>query len=117
MQFKRRKYPTALLYSESKVLTVRQLFILRAVLRRHSLLPLDKEILRKRKGHPVCSSTQCRTSFAGRHFSVLSGRIYNKIHQLLDIYPLTRSKLITKLTNWLQELSYDGTEGVLIVNS
>ena len=113
MQFKRRDYPTALLYSESKVLNVRQLFILRAMVRRHSLLPLDHLVLKKRKGHPVCGSVQCRTSFASRHFNVLSIRMYNKIHRLIGIYTLSSNQLKTKLTSWLQQLSYENTERIL----
>ncbi|CAB3225133.1 unnamed protein product [Arctia plantaginis] len=54
MLFKRRDYATSQLYSDTRVLTVRKLYILRIVLRRHSMLPLKVNLLQRRVGFPVC---------------------------------------------------------------
>lgn len=64
--FKPRNYSTAKLYLKAKVLTVRQLYILIYVLRRHSKLPLDPIALSKRQGFPICHVMRSLTAFARR---------------------------------------------------
>ncbi|CAB3233378.1 unnamed protein product [Arctia plantaginis] len=56
--------PTTLLYSECRVLTVRQLYILRTVLRLHSSLPLDNSV--RQKGTAVCATIPCCIAFVSR---------------------------------------------------
>jgi hypothetical protein len=50
MTRKKRTYPTAKLYADCEVLTVRQLAILRMVLRRHSTLTYDHQTANRRQG-------------------------------------------------------------------
>ena len=102
---KPRLYPTTDLYRESQVLTVRQLFVLRTILRRHSQLPLDSQILQKRRGALVCPPVQCRTSFASRQYDALSSRIYNNINNIISMYKLNKYNLKNKLTDWLKSLN------------
>lgn len=117
MHFKRRDFPTTELYSQADVLTVRQLFILRAVLRKHSMLKLDSDKLNRRKGLPVCDTEKCRTKFASRQFMATSSRLYNKINKIISIYPLTKREAKIKLTKWLQKLTYDETENLFKIVS
>lgn len=114
MSFKPRLYPTAKLYTECDVLTVRQLYVFRSVLRKHSHLPLDPSIICRRSGFPVSPVVQCRTAFARRQYSSTSSRIYNKIHKQINIYNLNKYKLKSILTTWLKKLSYDKTEELLL---
>ncbi|KAJ8727217.1 hypothetical protein PYW08_006983 [Mythimna loreyi] len=117
MYFKRKDFSTAQLYSEAQVLTVRQLFILRAVLRRHSMLPITPSVLLRRKQFPVSDTVKCRTAFASRQFLATSSRLYNKINKKLSIYIRTKYEVKNILTKWLQKLSYDETENLLKINS
>lgn len=114
MHKKPRIYPTFLLHSECQLLTVRQLFVLQAVLRQHSSLAYVPGLMRekRRKGH-VCSPVRHRTTLASRHLVVLGPRLFNIAHKRLCLYetPYTKCKLL--LRNWLLKLSYDDTERLL----
>ena len=112
--FRKRDYPTALLYSEAQVLTVRKLYILRTVLRRHSTMPLDNNLCNRRTGFPVCESVHCHTALARRHYRAQSSQMYNKIHKKICIYKLTLHKIKQILKPWLLSLNYDDTEKVII---
>lgn len=114
MSFKKQIYPTRQLYSEAQVLTVRQLYILRTVLRRHTMLPLSSEATSRRTGFPVCKVTKCRTALASRHFCALSSKIYNRVNKSISIYKLTLYKAKQILRPWLQSLSYDDTEKLIL---
>lgn len=117
MLFKPRDYPTDQLYSEAEVLTVRQLYVLRSVLRRHSNLPLDKKLLQRRHGFPICSTTPCHFAFTSRQLSVQSSRIYNKINKIIPLYRFNLYEIKNKLRKWLLSLSYDETENILAIES
>ncbi|KAJ8714772.1 hypothetical protein PYW07_002997 [Mythimna separata] len=115
MHFRRRDYPTAQLYSDAQVLTVRKLYVLRSVLRRHSMMPLDRNLTSRRIGFPVCESVQCRSALARRHYCAQSSLIYNKINKKLAIYKLNIHKVKQSLKSWLISLSYEDTEQILEV--
>lgn len=117
MLFKPRDYPTDKLYSDAAVLTVRKLYILRSILRRHSSLPLDKKLLQKRQGFPICNTIPCRHAFAGRQFLAQSSRIYNKINKIISLYKYNSHEIKNKLSKWLQPLTYDEAENILTINS
>lgn len=115
MHCKPRDYPTAKLYSDSEVLTVRQLFILRAMLRRHSEIPLSARILQKRHGTLVCPTVQCKTALASRNYNALSSRLYNSINKQISFYKLSKHNAKDKLENWLKSLCYEETEKLLVI--
>ena len=112
------RYPTLQVYNDNSVLTVRQLFIMLTILRKHSQLPFDPSLLiRKRRSDRVCHIPQHRTALAGRHFKILSSKMYNKINKILQIYRCTKRKTKQKLQEWLKTLTYTTTEDILIQES
>ena len=114
MTHKRIRYPTNQLYSECGVLTVRQLFILRCVLRKHASLPLDINILdHRRASSHVCPTVRCRAVFAKRQYTALSSKLYNQIHTISHIYTLNKFEVKNKITRYLLNMSYIDTEGLL----
>lgn len=111
-------YPTTELYKLCEVLTVRQLFVIHCVLRRHSLLYYDPLLkVLKRRYDIVCKIVPRRTAAASRHFCYISSTLYNRLHKQLDIYSLTRHKCKLRCTKWLQSLSYDDTEELFVIAS
>lgn len=108
------RYPTKQLYSDTLVLTVRQLFIMMTVLRKHSRVPYDPTIKsRKRRSDRVCFIHRHRTTFVSRHFKVFSSKIYNKVNKILDIYPNTKRIAKFNIQKWLLTLNYSETESLL----
>lgn len=105
------RHPTSQLYSECEVLSVRQLFVLRTILRKHRSVPLPDPNRRSKK--PVCPRTPCRTSFAKRHYTVMSSKLYNVSNKHLNITLLSRHELKDKVSKWLQTLDYHKTEDLL----
>lgn len=111
-------YPTTSLYKQSKVLTVRQLFILHIILKQHSHVPFDPfSLSSKRRKDKVCPPNKFNTRFSHRFFCFLGGFLYNKISSELTIYPLTLSRCKMTVTNWLQSLDYSATENLLHIVS
>lgn len=108
------RYPTSLLYADTSVMTVRQLFIFKTVLRKHSKLPYDPTLhARKRRSDLVCVTPPHRTVLARRHFKVLSCKLYNRANKILKIYPCTKRDVKRKLESWLESLTYNDTEKVV----
>lgn len=103
------RYPTNQLYSDCKVLTVRQLFVLQSVLRRHaSVSPSDPK---KRTNIPP--GTRHKTSFARHQYYTICTLIYKKTHKELNILDLNRYELKSKVTEWLLQQDYSQTESLL----
>ncbi|KAJ8720498.1 hypothetical protein PYW08_005963 [Mythimna loreyi] len=109
MTGKPRRYPTTQLYIDCQVLTVRQLFVLRSVLRVHGCLPPSDP----RKRTYIPSSIQHNTSFAKRQYYVLSVHIYKKLQKELDIIDLNKYRVNLKTTEWLKQQDYIKTESLL----
>lgn len=108
------RYPTSLLYDESSVLSVRQLYIQQAIMLKHMLLKYDPALPRRRRKYQVCQSRQHRTALAGRHFHVLSSRLYNTSNNKLNIFSLSRYEVKKRVTQWLKGYDYDATESLLV---
>lgn len=112
------RFPTTELYSLCQVLTVRQIFVLHTVLRKHTHLPYDPQTTNsKRRSDIVCALEKRRTTVASRHFYFISSLLYNRLNRQLNIYPLTYYKCKLKCVEWLQSLSYQDTEDLLAVLS
>lgn len=110
-------YPTALLYKDCQVLTVRQIFILQLTLRQHSLLKYDKNLLAsKRTNYNVCPTFFAKHHFAQNFFNFLGPFIYNKINKINNIYNLNMHQLKNCVCDWLKTLSYDETELIFKIN-
>lgn len=113
--FKSYRYPSSQLYKESKVLTVRQLFILNTLLKQHSLLTYCPSLtLQKRRYNPVGHRPRLSKMFSKHFFCHLGGFLYNRVNSSHEIYNLTKSACKKKLSIWLQDLNYDDTEKLLI---
>ncbi|XP_028165802.1 uncharacterized protein LOC114356687 [Ostrinia furnacalis] len=109
-----RMYPTNLVYAESNVLSVRKLYVLKAVLTTHkAVLRSDtyKDLLRKRVFK--IATPKISTSFAKSHSDYLYPHIYNKVVAKCDIknhHPFETKKKIVK---WLLPLQYNEVEQLL----
>lgn len=96
--FKPRLYPTVKLHSDAKVLSVRQLYILGVTLHQHALIDCQSLMhnAKVRRFHRVCEVTQAKTVFAQRFFSFRACRLYNLLHNTLQILKLTKREVKNK---------------------
>ena len=108
-------FPTSDLYGITDVLTVRQIYILRLLMRKHSQLPYSKVagVTNRRRANRVCDSKFCRLLLSKRHFLYAAPVIYNKVNKLLGIFPLTSRECKSRITTWLKSLSYHDTEKLM----
>jgi hypothetical protein len=114
MTFKPFKYPTDLLYQDCKLLTVRQLYVLQLVLKKHALTPYDPQIsCNKRRLPDVVNINRCHTAFARRQSIYMSALLYNKLNKTLNFYPLSMHECKVKVQNLLLSLDYKNTEKLL----
>lgn len=110
-------FSTTDLFSLCQVPTVRQIFILNSIVRKHSQLYYNPvHINSKRRSDKICKIEPRRTAAASRHFYFISSLLYNKINKTLNIYPLPLFKCKNKCLAWLLSLSYDDTECLLEVS-
>ena len=108
-------YSTSELYKLWNVLTVRQIFILQTILKKHTELTYNpKLIITKRRKGTVCPTTTHRTNFSRKFYAFLGNFLYNKINTKLLFYGMTKRKTKKALTNWLLDKTYDSTEKILI---
>lgn len=116
MHSKRFRFPTTELYSLSNVLTVRQLFIIRTILRKHPDVPALRDP-NKRSLRNICATGPHRTTFATRHYSIISCIIYNNVAKSIDNLPVFNKYLVKqKVTEYLVKLNYKETEALLFSN-
>ena len=103
------RFPTKELYSNCNVLTVRQLFILRSILRTHAKLPPPNP----KKRLQLIRGPQHKTAFATHQFYTLSIHLYNKINKELKIQKSNTFSIKNEVTQWLLERDYTYTESLL----
>lgn len=116
IKFKHYRYSTVALYSECDVLSIRQLFVLETIKSQHKRLPYDKDFLKKkRRAHRVCPSLQFKTSFIAKFQCNIGPLLYNKINNILNIYPLNHYECKKILTSWLKSKTYEEIEDLLEV--
>lgn len=113
MTSKHFRYSTFQLYKDCKVMTVRQLFVLNTILRRHCTLQYNTGRLTRGGSRYVCPTERYRTKLAERHFRVLGNRMYNAVNRQCNIYGLNRFQLKQRVSQWLTNLSYQETEKLL----
>lgn len=103
------RYETTQLYADCQILTVRQLFVLRTILRRHtSILPSNTKTRTT-----IIPGARHKTSFARHHYYTLSTHIYKKANKYLNIIDLNKHNVKAKLTEWLLLQDYSQTEALL----
>lgn len=108
------RFPTSVLYNNWDLLTVRKTFILKTILKKHSLAGFDPELLKgKRRKGKVCTVTKLKTSFSHSFFCFLGPYLYNKFNGKLDIYPLPKASCKSLIIKYLKPLNYEETENIL----
>lgn len=115
MAFKSFRHPTTDLYKSSQVLTVRQLFILYAVLRTHVNLSVNLLPITRKRRNNVTFRKRFRTEFMHHQFQFLSSFLYDYLNKNLKFYFLNKFNCKVKLTKWLLSLTYEETELLLRV--
>lgn len=113
LSFKPFRYSTAQLYSNCKLLSVRQLFVLETIIKKHSSLHYTPDSLHKRRTYKVCPNQHFNTSLAARHYNILSSHLYNLLNKCLNIYPLSRTRCKKIIIIWLQAKTYAQIENLL----
>lgn len=107
------RYPTASLYSEYQILTVRQLYIMRASLEFHKSVPktpLTDAPSRRRKN---CRIPKVNTAFAKRFRFFAYPFIYSRVSKECDLSCLLYGVKV-RIRKWLLTLDYDETERLLL---
>ena len=112
MTRKPRRYPTVALYKDCNCLSVRKLFILRTILRKHASLPPTKDKA-GRRGKPICNYAKIKTSFATHQYSFLASKLYNSLNKTKNIHTLNQFNLKKEVSSYLFNLTYDETEKLL----
>lgn len=107
------RYPTATLYRDWELLTVRQTFILRTVLKMHTQLPYIPKLLNDKRRKKVCVVPLVNTAKAQNFYNYLGPYIYNKINEIQILYPLTKAKCKMVLSKFLNSLNYEETEKLI----
>lgn len=108
------RYPTKLIYNFWETLSVRKLFILSVVLRKHRTLPYNSNLQKnKRRSDKVCPTQKCRLELVKHHYNYIAPLLYNKVNKEINIYPLHIFKCKTLLTEWLLYLDYDVVESLI----
>lgn len=113
MYFRPFRFPTSDLYRLCDLLSMRKLYILCTVLKRHRTLTFNPSQLNGRRNRPVAQFTYYKSIFARRQFSMQSSCLYNRINAKINIYPLTWYECKKTLTIWIKHLSYEDTEALL----
>lgn len=110
MFFKPIRYSTHELHTFYKILTTRQLYILKCIIKTHNNLPYTAPQTLRRRKLPIFNITLNKTKFKKKQFESQSQRLYNKLNFKLNLYPLTRIELKHILSNTLITLNYEETE-------
>lgn len=108
------RYPTRELHCETKILTVRQLYILRVSLFQHRILMNSAAPVQHTLGRRmVIPTTRVKTSFARRFKSFSFPFIYKVAQKHCDVRNDTVIEARTKIVKWLSSLDYNSTESLL----
>ncbi|KAJ8711336.1 hypothetical protein PYW07_008578 [Mythimna separata] len=110
MSFKDYRYPTDLLYKESKVLSVRKLFIQLLIVSQHKIKP---DFGPRRRMDIVYKIPKCKTRFAQTFTNYLGPSIYNKISRKLKIRDLNFRECKKIIGEFLDEMDYLEVENML----
>lgn len=110
LYFKPFRYPTFDLYKESKVLTVRKLFIKLITIKQHAF---PTHYVNRRRTHEVYRVPLCNTRFAQSFAYFLGPFLYNRISKIVTLKDNTRYICGNIIEEFLNSLDYEGTETLL----
>lgn len=114
---KPRMYPTDLIHSENKILSVRRLYILKSVILMHKNITkssLYNKLLTKRVYQIPIHAVN--TTFAQRFPDSSHPHIYNKVNSVCDFRNCSTFEVKRKCQKWLLSLSYNEAESVLSIS-
>lgn len=106
-------FPTSQLYQESGFLTVRQLYIRKAVLAAHKTYSIPDNVPRRRP--PRLPSPFCRTVFAQRFPPSAFPFLYNKLFVTRNLVNLNNFAAKNTITKYLSSLKYADTEDIFCI--
>lgn len=115
MHFKKIRFPTQSLYEISGLLSVRKLYIMQTVLKRHKTIPFHTNITaNKRRKQRAIQTNRVNTVFAKRQYNNRSVYLYNAFDKELDICNKQFYACRKLLKTCLQSKTYDCIESLLI---
>lgn len=108
---KPRRYPTEQLYQDAQVLSVRQLFVMKAVTKSQLTAPINSS------DNPttLLQLPEVRTVFALRLPPHIHLCVYNSVVNTCDVRKITHRKARGKIKYWLLTKSYQDTENLVKV--
>lgn len=107
------KYPTTHLYADCQLLSIRQLYVLASIQRRHRTVSPLQCNNNRRRNPPPCPRVSHTTFFAERHYYVMSSKLYNRINKNCNIQNLTTHEAKNLVKKYLLQLNYQETENLL----
>lgn len=113
MFFKPYRFPTETLYTISDLLSVRKLYLLQIILKKHKLLPYEPTVRSTRRKDNVVPQPRVKSAFASRQFTRQSACLYNTINNTIKIYPLTYNECKLAVIIWLKSKSYNEIEDII----
>lgn len=111
MIFKNFRYPTRTLYSNTSVLTIRQLYIRALILMQHQKQP-DYSPIRRRCDF-VYSIPTCKSAYSRKFHKVLAPKVYNRVSKHVQLRYLSYYECRKVLDTFLKTLSYEDTEQLI----
>lgn len=118
MYFKPYRFPTSDLYQLCDLMTIRKLYVLNVILRRHKSTKLCPNIIttsiRRRRKPNVIPMPDTKSVFARRQYLAQSTKLYNLINKTEDIYPSTYKDCKTKVLKWIKTKNYAELENMLV---
>ena len=113
MYFKSMRCPTEVVYQDSGLLSVRKLYIIHTVLKKHKNLPYDPSTATRRRKDLIAQVPQTKTRFAAIQFSTLSCQLYNRINNKIYVHNKQLHECKKVICNWIKSLNYEDTESLL----
>jgi hypothetical protein len=114
MHSKPYRFPTNELYDTCDLLSVRKLYVLHAILRRHKKSSYKPETSVKRRKPNVIPTPLTNSAFAKRQYAAQSAKLYNIVNKQISIFPCTYKECKTKIIKWLKTKNYIETENLLL---
>lgn len=114
MYFKNMRFSTQHLYQISNLLSVRKLYIIRTIIKKHKSLPYDPNLNLKRRKDLVADVPQTKTKFASNQFKKRSAQLYNKCNRETYVYNKKLNECKKILAQWIKPLNYEETEALLL---
>lgn len=111
-------YSTTDLYEKCQVLSIRRLFVLKTMLKKHSEIGYNPTLMvNKRRVNTICHNPLFNTEFSHRFFCFLGSHLYNKLNGTLSLYSLNKHECKTSVYKWLLNMDYQATEDILNICS